>query len=245
MMAADGSAATLAEGDVAARGPSYRWVYVWQWPIRAMHWLATGSILVLIATGFYVGRPYFMTGGEASAHYLMGTMRFVHFTAAGLLIATGIVRIYWLFAGNKYERLPALFPVKPRDWKNLVEQVKHYLMLRQAHAPHYLGHNPLQQLSYTGVYLVVIVQVITGFALYGLYNPGGFFYDMFAWVGPLLGGAQIVRLVHHIITWVFLIFIPIHVYLGIRADVTEREGAISSIINGGRFVRDDLEYEDE
>ena len=43
----------------------------------------------------------------------------------------------------------------------------------------------------------------------------------------------------------FLIFIPIHVYLGIRADVTEREGAISSIINGGRFVRDDLEYEDE
>jgi Ni/Fe-hydrogenase b-type cytochrome subunit len=245
MMAADGSAATMAEGAVSARGPSYRWVYVWQWPIRAMHWLAMASILVLIATGFYVGRPYFMTGGEASAHYLMGTMRFLHFAAAGLLIATGIVRIYWLFAGNKYERLPALFPVKPKDWKNLVLQVKHYLMLRHAEAPHYLGHNPLQQLSYTGVYLIVILQVITGFALYGLYNPGGFFYEAFAWVGPLLGGAQVVRFVHHIITWVFLIFIPIHVYLGIRADVTEREGAISSIINGGRFVRDDFEYEDE
>jgi Ni/Fe-hydrogenase b-type cytochrome subunit len=244
-MAADGSAATMAEGAVSARGPSYRWVYVWQWPIRAMHWLAMASILVLIVTGFYVGRPYFMTGGEASAHYLMGTMRFLHFAAAGLLIATGIVRIYWLFAGNKYERLPALFPVKPRDWKNLVLQVKHYLMLRHAEAPHYLGHNPLQQLSYTGVYLIVILQVITGFALYGLYNPGGFFYDTFAWVGPLLGGAQVVRFIHHIMTWVFLIFIPIHVYLGIRADVTEREGAISSIINGGRFVRDDFEYEDE
>lgn len=245
MMAADGSAATMAEGAVSARGPSYRWVYVWQWPIRAMHWLAMASILVLIVTGFYVGRPYFMTGGEASAHYLMGTMRFLHFASAGVLIATGIVRIYWLFAGNKYERLPALFPVRPRDWKNLVLQVKHYLMLRHAEAPHYLGHNPLQQLSYTGVYLIVVLQVITGFALYGLYNPGGFFYEAFAWVGPLFGGAQRVRFIHHIITWVFLIFIPIHVYLGIRADVTEREGAISSIINGGRFVRDDFEYEDE
>jgi len=37
-----------------SRGGS-RWVYLWHWPIRAMHWLAAGSILVLIVTGFYIG----------------------------------------------------------------------------------------------------------------------------------------------------------------------------------------------
>ena len=47
---------------------------------------------------------------------------------------------------------------------------------------------------------------------------------------------QIVRFVHHVCTWVFLIFIPIHVYLAIRADLLERGGTISSIITGGRFV---------
>src|SRR5512146_3451202 len=89
----------------------YRWVYLWEWPIRAMHWLAAGSIVALAWTGFYIGRPYFITSGEASAHYLMGTVRFIHFVAAGVFVATAIVRIYWLFAGNQFERLGALFPV--------------------------------------------------------------------------------------------------------------------------------------
>jgi Ni/Fe-hydrogenase 1 B-type cytochrome subunit len=61
-------------------------VQLWHWPIRAMHWLAAGSIVVLIATGFYIGRPYFMTAGEASDHFLMGRMRFVHFVAAAVLV---------------------------------------------------------------------------------------------------------------------------------------------------------------
>lgn len=247
MMATDGSAAApTVEGQTrTGEEVTYRWVYIWQWPIRAMHWFAAAAIVVLVVTGFYIGAPYFAPASGASDPYTMGIMRFVHFAAAGVLVATGIVRVYWLFAGNKYERLPALFPIRPRDWKNLFEQVKHYLMLRSAHAPHYLGHNPLQQFAYTGVYLMVLVEVLTGFSLYGLYNPGGFFYSAFGWIGPLLGGAQVVRFVHHVTTWLILIFIPIHIYLGIRADVTEREGAISSIINGGRFVRDDIDYVDE
>jgi Ni,Fe-hydrogenase I cytochrome b subunit len=43
---------------------------------------------------------------------------------------------------------------------------------------------------------------------------------------------------------VILIFVPIHVYLALRADFTDREGSISSIISGGRWVRDDIPYED-
>ena len=38
----------------------------------------------------------------------MGWMRFVHFTAASVLVATVIVRVYWLLAGNKFERWVAL-----------------------------------------------------------------------------------------------------------------------------------------
>src|SRR6266498_3464078 len=49
----------------------YRWVYLWGWPLRAMHWAAVASIVVAVVTGFYIGAPYFIAGGEASAHYLM------------------------------------------------------------------------------------------------------------------------------------------------------------------------------
>jgi len=222
-----------------------RWVYLWQWPIRAMHWAAALSIVVLVVTGFYIGQPYFMTGGEASAHYLMGWVRFLHFAAAGVFVATAIIRVYWLFAGNKFERWRALFPITRTDWVNVFKQVKFYLMIQPEKAPRYLGHNPLQQFSYTGMYAVALAQVVTGFAMYGQSRPGGLWYTVFGWVVPLFGGIQVVHFVHHVLTWAFLIFVPIHIYLALRADVLERTGTISSIVSGGRFVRSDVDYVDQ
>jgi Ni/Fe-hydrogenase 1 B-type cytochrome subunit len=224
---------------------AYQWVYLWEWPIRAMHWLAALSIVVLVVTGLYIGKPYFVVSGDTSSHYLMGWMRALHFGAAGILVATGIVRVYWLFAGNKFERWPALLPVRPRDLVNMLRQIKYYLMIRPDEAPHYLGHNPLQQLSYTGIYAIAVIQVVTGFAMYGQAEPGGFFFRAFGWLGPLLGGMPVVRLVHHVSTWVFCIFLPIHIYLAMRADLLERGGSISSIITGGRFVPTGHRFVDE
>ncbi|HXY29807.1 MAG TPA: Ni/Fe-hydrogenase, b-type cytochrome subunit [Gemmatimonadaceae bacterium] len=223
----------------------YRWVYLWHWPIRAMHWAAALSIVALAVTGFYIGGPYFAPPATQHTPYFMGWIRLIHFSAAGVLVATGIIRVYWLFAGDKYERLAALFPVKKRDWVNLYRMVKYYLMIQPEKAPHYLGHNPLQQFSYTLIYLAALVMVITGFALYGQSNPSGLIYAIFGWVSPLLGGLQHVRVVHHVTTWVFLIFIPIHIYLAVRADVIERSGTITSIISGGRFASTEERYVDE
>jgi len=230
---------------VPAPSGNYRWVYLWQWPIRAMHWAAAACIVVLVVTGFMIGRPWFMTSGEASSHYLMGYTRLIHFLAAGVLVATALVRAYWLFAGNQFERLGALFPVRPRDWKNLFKIIKYYLMIDEEGVPHYLGHNPLQQLSYTFMYLVAATMVVTGFAMYGQSNPNGFIWTLFHWVPNVVGGLQYVRSIHHVTTWVFLIFIPVHVYLALRAEVMERTGTISSIVSGGRFVPKDEDYVDD
>jgi Ni/Fe-hydrogenase b-type cytochrome subunit len=224
---------------------NYQWVYLWERPLRVMHWLAALSILVLAVTGLFIGRPYFMPSGDPEAAYLMGWMRFIHFVAAAVLVMTAIVRVYWLFMGNRFERWPALFPLRTRDLRNLVKVVKFYFMIKPEQAPHYLGHNPLQQLAYTGMYVAAALAVVTGFAMYGQSNPGGLFYVAFNWVNVLFGGQQIVRFLHHVLTWVFLIFIPIHVYLAIRADGIERTGTISSIISGGRFVPRDQEFVDD
>lgn len=223
----------------------YGWIYLWQWPIRAMHWAAAVSIVVLVATGLFIGRPYFAAAERATTPFTMGTMRFLHFAAAAVLVATAIVRIYWLFAGNRFERWRALFPVRPSDWVNMFRQVKYYLMIKPEQAPHYLGHNPMQQLSYTGVYAVAFIQMLTGFALYGQSNPDGIIYGLTNWIGALAGGMPVVRFVHHVLTWVFLIFLPIHVYLAARSDIMERTGSISSIISGGRWVRSDRRYIDD
>ena len=234
--------------DYARRVPppsgEYEWVYLWERPLRFMHWIAAICLVLLAATGLFIGKPYFVPAGDPESAYLMGWFRFVHFTSAAVLVMTAIVRVYWLFMGNRFERLPALFPVRKRDLRNMLKVVKFYLLIDPEKAPRYLGHNPLQQFSYTGVYLCGMLSVITGFAMYGQSNPGGLIYTAFNWVNPLLGGAPIVRFVHHVLTWIFLIFIPIHVYLAMRADALERTGTISSIISGGRFVDTSEQYID-
>jgi Ni/Fe-hydrogenase 1 B-type cytochrome subunit len=231
--------------EMGPRAGSYRWIYIWHWPIRAMHWVAAAAILTLAVTGLFIGRPYFAPPVTPSTPYLMGWVRFIHLAAAATLVATAIVRVYWLFAGNRFERLAALFPLRPRDWVNLLKQIKFYLMIHPERSSRYIGHNPLQQLSYTGIYLAALASVVTGFALYGQSNPAGLFFHLFGWLGRALGGMQNVRFIHHVATWVFLIFIPIHVYLALRADVLEHGGSISSIITGGRFVPSDRTYVDE
>jgi Ni/Fe-hydrogenase 1 B-type cytochrome subunit len=228
-----------------ARTGNFRYVKLWGLPIRATHWTAAISVVVLAVTGLYIGKPYFLTTGEASSHFLMGWIRLIHFTAAGVLVATAMLRIYGLFQGNQYEHWSALVPHRSRDIKNLFRQARAYLLVRPEDAPRYLGHNPLQQLSYTALYAVAIMQVCTGFALYGQYNEGGVFYRAFNWIGPLVGGMPNIRFLHHEITWVFAIYLPVHVYLSVRADILEHDSTISSIVSGGRIVAADAKFEDD
>jgi Ni/Fe-hydrogenase 1 B-type cytochrome subunit len=223
---------------------NFTWVYLWSAPIRAMHWIAAACILSLIVTGFYIARPYFATSGEASAHFLMGRVRFIHFTAAAVLVMTGIVRAYWLLVGNQFERLPALFPVTGKNISNLVKTAGSYLTFRPDKQPNFVGHNPMQQWSYTAVYVMAIVTVVTGFTLYGQSAPGSVIFRAFSWLPALLGGLQGIRVIHHLMTWAFILFIEMHVYFAIRSDYVERAGVVSSIITGGRYISTDHSYED-
>lgn len=222
---------------------NYRWVYLWGLPLRAMHWVAAGCIVVLIATGLYIGRPYFVGGAEPGL--IMTRFRFAHYLAATILFTTAMVRIYWLLAGDRFERFKSLFPLRLRDLKNLFRMVKFYMLIQPEKAPHYLGHNPLQQLNYTLVFAVAALGVLTGFTMFGQAWPTGWIYAATNWMVPLFGGIQNVRIIHHSITWVFIIFVPLHIYLSLRADVIEGGGGISSIVTGGRFFDAGRHYEDE
>jgi Ni/Fe-hydrogenase 1 B-type cytochrome subunit len=57
-------------------------VYVWELPVRLIHWTIFLSVGVLSITGYYIGDPFVSVRGEAYGGYLMGWMRFVHAVAA-------------------------------------------------------------------------------------------------------------------------------------------------------------------
>ena len=70
----------------------FTWVYLWGWPIRAMHWVAAICIVLLVLTGLFIGRPYFVPAGDNPDPFLMGWIRAIHFGAAAVLVMTAIVR---------------------------------------------------------------------------------------------------------------------------------------------------------
>ena len=86
--------------------------------------------------------------------------------------------------------------------------------------------------------------VVTGLALYALYEPRHWFYRWFMPLNDLIG-IPYVRLVHLIGMWCFIIFAMIHVYLSILSGNVDRDGTISSMFSGGRWLRKGVKFRDE
>lgn len=224
---------------------AYRYVAVWDWQLRFLHWAAFVTILTLCLTGWLIGSSRLTYAGTTGDPYFIGYLRLVHFTAGWLLVSMGILRVAGLFlASTKYQRWRALFPITVKDLKDLFRVGRNYLLCIFEHGPHYIGHNPLQQVAYTGIYLMALLAILTGFCLYSAYDANNVLFSPFFMLNDLIG-IQYVRLIHFFMMWVFLAFIPIHVYLAIRADTVEREGAISSIFSGGRWCRKGTRFEDD
>jgi Ni/Fe-hydrogenase 1 B-type cytochrome subunit len=81
----------------------------------------------------------------------------------------------------------------------------------------------------------MFVEILTGFALQSL-GTRGWRTAAFGWVFSLLG-AQSVRLTHHMIMWMLLGFMVHHVYSSLLMDAEEKNGLMTSIFSGYKFVR--------
>ena len=204
-------------------------LYVWQIPVRATHWVTFGSIMVLSVTGGYIADPFIIPPGGS----VMTVMRFVHMVAAFTFVGSGLIRTYWWFAGNRFARWTAFFPVTRAQRRELPHQLSWYLLLRRD-APRVLGHNSLAAGSYLVVYLGFAAQTLTGFALAGA-DGSQPWATLFGWV-PLVLGIQGTRLLHHMIMWLTLAFMVHHVYSALLVDHVERNGLMSSIFSGFKFV---------
>lgn len=204
-------------------------IYVWELPVRIFHWINAGAILALILTGIYIGNPFFASiVQEEASSFIMGWIRYIHFFAAFLFTVNLLVRLYWAFTGNKYATSNILRKV---FWKDTWETVKFYLFLRHE-KPHFVGHNPLAQLSYWAMIGGgSVIMIFTGFYMYIEPQPESFWGMMFGWVS-IFGDSFEIRSLHHLVTWVFVIFTVVHIYLSIREDYLERNGTMSSIFTG-------------
>ena len=223
-----------------AAAHSIKSVYVYEAPVRIWHWVNALAITVLGLTGYFIGSPLPTQPGEASANYLMGYIRFVHF-AAGYLLAIGLIgRTYWAIVGNHHARELFWVPIFQRAyWSEMLGMLKWYAFI----APRpgrFVGHNPLARFAMVfGFMLLAVFMVFTGFAMYGEGAQTGSWQERgFGWVIPLMGQSQDVHTWHHLGLWAMLIFVVLHVYAAIREDIMGRQSMVSTRVSGYRTFKE-------
>jgi thiosulfate reductase cytochrome b subunit len=217
--------------------------------VRVTHWLTTIAFLALLVTGgeIVLSHPRFYWGETGNVNmrpwlnlhvpssrgtvptgygYVLpdqnGWSRYLHFQAAWLAIATGLLYLIWGFLSGHFRR--NLWP----DSSDLsVKSVaascgKHFRFERPG--PHEAwSYNVLQRLSYLIVIFVLFPLMIwTGLAMsFG-------FVSAFPLTVQLLGGHQTARSLHFIVTILLVLFVVVHVVMIFVAGFRSRMRAMIS-----------------
>ena len=214
-------------------------INIWSATLRFQHWANMALIVIMSMSGYYIMNPFFGPAAETDPDvgYLMGWVRLIHYVSAYLWLGLGFSRLVLSFtAKDRQLRWRSLWPLNSyEDVKGLWGTIQYYLFLKKE-GPLYLAHNPLQQFAYTGIYVMCLIQMLSGIVLYGLYNQTDWFWVIVAYPMHWMGVSTI-RMIHALIMFVLWSFVIVHVYLATRADALERHGGVSSMVNGGVWLR--------
>jgi Ni/Fe-hydrogenase 1 B-type cytochrome subunit len=224
----------IAEPAPAASRDEIISVYVWQIPVRIAHWLIALSIAVLSATGIYMGHPFMTVTGPATQSFVMGWVKVIHGYTAYVFTCALVMRMIWMFTGNKYSHWDKFIPVHRVRQSGLWPVTAFYSFLRDK-PPSYVGHNPVAAGAYTLVFGLCFIEVLTGLIMRGTSAPTSMLHGFaqFAWV---FGGLAMTRWIHHIVMWLLLGFTVHHVYSAMLVAIIEKNGTIDSIISGYKWV---------
>jgi Ni/Fe-hydrogenase 1 B-type cytochrome subunit len=165
----------------------------------------------------------------------MATVKAVHTYAAIVFTLSVVSRIVWMFVGNSYARWYNFIPAHRHRRKGLVSTFEFYTFLLRK-PPGYVGHNPLAGMTYVLVFLLYLVMVGTGFALYSASSGVNSPMRIFQFLGPLFGGLQSARWIHHVVMWLLLGFAVHHVYSAVLMSQVEANATTESMVSGYKFV---------
>ncbi len=187
----------------AKHEPELEKIYMYTFYERIWHWLQTLTIVILAFTGFVIHKPE-----------MFGALQFkgvvlVHNIMAAILVANAALALaYNLLSGDIKRFIP-----EPKGFFNqAIVQAKYYLSGIFKHEEHPVEKtrenrlNPLQQITYLMVLNVLLpLQVITGIMMWGV--------QRWPQLAGKLGGLPLLAPFHTLISWSFVAFIILHVYL--------------------------------
>ncbi len=212
--------------------PKYK-RYIWELPVRWSHWINMVSIVTLAVTGFFIGNPF--SFAKSASDFTMGWIRFFHFAAAYAFTVSLASRVLWSLIGNKYAGWREFFPFATATGREKMVKMFRYYMLVDKEVPETVGHNPLATTAYTVLFVLYLLMITTGFALYAQHAPSGSMHKALGFMYSLFSD-QGMRLAHHFSMYLIFGFVINHVYSAWLMDIKEHGSEISSMFSGYKFT---------
>lgn len=232
----------MTEKETVAVESDYHLVYVRTGFVCLLHWVLVASVVTLAVTGLYIGDPALLAGkGEAWQTFVMAKVRLIHFFAATAFCLSMLLRLYHSFSPTTRHDIMEFLPT-PANIGAALKLMKFYVTGEGDHA-HYRYLNPLGGVSVFVMVLFFLFEIVTGFTLYSQQaNPITWswllwFPHMTEWA---FRGMNNVRLLHHLVMYVLMAQVVIHIYLKVYVDIMYRESDIASIIAGYKVFHKDV-----
>ena len=180
--------------------------------VHAVHMF---SMIGLGFTGMYLRFPYFASGRD----FMRGT----HYVLMTVVIVTLVWRVWYAFF-SKTNADWREFAIGKKDLQSTLGVLAFYGYFSN-NKPHVAKYNVLQKISYNLFLYMMIIQAITGLCLVRYNLLFGVSLSQIlvgTWAGNLGGMALwmwIIRTLHYVINWAFILMMTIHLYLAATADV--------------------------
>ncbi len=181
-------------------------------PQRAFHMIHVWGMLLVLLTGLALHQP--------PAGMNVSFLRLVHVVLGVVVLASLVARIYYAFAGRWADYRS--FGLGRRQWQLLPGTLRYYMLFKGPHPSPAEGYNPLQRLTYLVVIFLLLLQSWYGLALA--------WPNTFSGLVAKTGGLMAIRSTHYAITWMFVAFITLHLYL----VLTEARDQVRSMLLPGR-----------
>lgn len=234
---------------------------VWDLGTRWFHWINALCVIALGVVGFII----LNAGDLGVSNAGKVALKTIHVWFGYVLALNLLWRIVWAFLGNRYAKWRAVLP----GGKGYFHEVRSYVAAFIAGPPElYLGHNPVGRLGVAVLFLLVVIQVITGLILAGtdlFYPPFGHWIaewvaapdiapDSLAPYAPEMYDAadyesmrafrKPIEMMHLYSFYVLIVAVVMHVAAVIFTEVREGGSIISAMFTGrkifsGRPVDDD------
>lgn len=189
--------------------------FVWDWPVRLLHWL-----MVLLFSALIVSGKWEIA---IECHIYLGYA----------LSAVILARLLYGVLGSKYARFID-FPLRPK-------QIFSYLTsIVKGNKQVYMGHNPLGALMVVVLLATLLVQTLSGLVNSDEVFWFGPFYD---WVSS--DWQAILSSWHRVLPDVLLLLVALHIMAILLYEFGFRESLLSSMLTGEKqCTTNQKQYED-